>query len=231
VGYLRLLIRAMLLLVGLLAGGCASDDRTAGTAGPTDVLPSDGPSESVAVESATATTEQSDDADSITIASEPTTSARSDLDCPDTTTSTIETSSTNDLPSVCELIEEAAADEGAAQAGLDYVVWSGTISGSIQTPGCDAESQSGEIILVVFSGGDLSGAGETVSGAYRCDNGASIPEMTHSYGIDGRMTDVFTLTFSDGVQLVSDRIDGGHARVISDTGFGLVKIDLTCENC
>jgi hypothetical protein len=92
-------------------------------------------------------------------------------------------------------------------------------------------SQSGEIILVVFSGGDLSGAGETVSGAYRCDNGASIPEMTHSYGIDGRMTDVFTLTFSDGVQLASDRIEGGHARVISDTGFGLVKIDLTCENC
>ena len=110
-------------------------------------------------------------------------------------------------------------------------MWSGTISGSIQTPGCQAVSQSGEIILVVFSDGDLSGAGATVAGAYTCDNGASIPEMTNSYGIDGRMTDVFTLTFSDGVQLSSGPIEGGHALIIQDTGFGLLTTELVCENC
>ena len=54
--------------------------------------------------------------------------------------------------------------------------------------------------------------------------------MTAPLATEG-LTDVFTLRFSDGVELASDPIEGGHARVISDTGFGLVTIDLTCENC
>jgi hypothetical protein len=205
----------MLLLFGLVGVGCATDDR---------------PTETADADATTTTKETSSDAESTTTTSGPTTSQKSEPDCLDTTTTTRATKSTS-LPSVCELIGEIPPDERSAEEAHDYVVWSGTISGTIQTPGCDAVSQSGEIILVVFSDGELSGAGETVAGAYRCDNGASIPEMTNSYGIDGRKTGVFTLTFSDDVQLESGPIESGHARIIQDTGFGLVTIELVCKNC
>ncbi len=183
---------ASLLLVALVASGCASDDDGAATKGHTD-----------------------------------------DFGCLDTTTTTTTTTgvttTSSGLPSVCELIDEIPADERPTEGA--YVVWSGTISGSVQAQGCDAVSQSGEIILVVFGDGDLSGAGETLTGEYACDNGSTIPEMTNSYGIDGQMTDVFTLTFTDGVQLASEPIEGGHALITQDTGFGLVTILLECENC
>ena len=195
-GYLRPVIRTMLLLFGLVASGCASDDG-AGTE---------------------------------------TKSHGADFECPDTSTTTTTTTGVTTtsigLPSVCELIADIPADELPPEGVRDYVVWSGTISGSIQaTPDCEVVSQSGEIILVVFSDGSLSGAGETVAGAHACSNGVTIPEMTNSYGINGRMTDVFTLTFTDGVQLASEPIESGHALITQDTGYGLVTIMLVCENC
>jgi hypothetical protein len=204
---LRRLIRTMLLFCGLVAVGCASDDVVADkdTTTPADV-------------------------ESTSSIAAPTTSAASEFDCPDTTTTT-SASTTTGLPTVCELIEAIPPDELPSAGARDYVVWSGTISGSIQAPGCDAVSQSGQIVLVVFSDGDVSGAGETVSGEYGCDDGASIPEMMNSYGIDGRMTDVFTLTFTDGVQVSSGPIEDGRALVTQDTGFGIVTIELSCESC
>lgn len=222
-GHQRRVIRTVLLLFGLVAAGCAGDDHGSVTEGRVEAVDAE--------PTTTATTiEQPDDAESSTPASRPPSSKRSEFDCPDTTTTTGATTSTG-LPSVCALIDEIPPDELPAEGVGDYVVWSGTISGSIQAPGCDAVSQSGEIILVVFSEGDLSGAGQTVAGAYTCANGASIAATTNSYGIDGRMTDVFTLTFTDGVQLSSGAIEGGHAVILQDTEFGLVTIDLVCENC
>jgi hypothetical protein len=200
----------MVLLFGLVVAGCTSGEDST----PTDFAPTGGP----------------DSANAASTTSEPTTSNSTALDCPDTTTTTGATTSTG-LPTVCELIEELPPDQVPPGGATDYEVWSGTISGTVDTPGCDPVSQSGQLILVVFSDGDLSGAGETVAGAYTCDNGASIPETTNRFGIDGRMTDVFTLTFSDGVQLASGSIAGGHAEIVQDTGAGVVTIELRCENC
>jgi hypothetical protein len=80
--------------------------------------------------------------------------------------------------------------------------WNGDVRGTIQTPGCAPVSQRGDIRIAVKEDGSLTGGGTTISGAYSCDNGASIPEMSNSYGITGTKTrDAFTLTFQDGVQL------------------------------
>ena len=222
-GHLKMSLGTMLLIFGLVAAGCPGDDDEAG-------------SETDDTEATTTTGKPSDDTEATATTAAPTTSApttaeRSAFECPDNTTTTTGATTSTGLPSVCQVIEEIPPDELPPEDAGDYVVWSGTISGSIQTPGCDAVSQSGEIILVVFSDGDVSGAGETIAGAYGCDNGASISEMTNSYGIDGQMTEVFTLTFTDGVELSSGPIEDGHARIVQDTGFGLVTIELRCENC
>ena len=223
-------IGTMLLFSGLIVVGCASDDDGAGTEASADVVEDDGTTESAAVASTLTAAESSEAATTTPTTSVPTTAANSDFDCLDTATTTTSTTTTTGLPTVCQVIEDLPPGD-IPPGELEYVVWSGTISGSIETTGCQAVSQSGEIVLVVFSNGDLSGAGETVAGAYTCDNGTSIPVTTNSYGIDGQMTDVFALTFDDGVQLSSGPIENGHAEIIQDTGAGVVTIELDCENC
>ncbi len=203
---LRLLIGVMVLLGGLVAAGCASDSE-GGTEEPTDeAQPDDSGSGS------TATT--------------------IDFECPEPSTTTASTTSTSGL-SICAAIERIPPDEQLPPEDREnYVVWSGTITGSIQTPSCQPVSQAGRMLIIVFADGGLAGAGETETGAYTCDNGASIPASLHSYGVDGEKTDVFTLVFTDGVTLSSGPIEDGHAVFVQDTGAGLVTIELTCEqNC
>ncbi len=109
--------------------------------------------------------------------------------------------------------------------------WKGTISGAIQTPGCDPVSQTGELSLTVNKDRSVVGRGTTVSGAYGCDNGASVPEGSIDYELTGQMTDRFTLTFADGVELTSTPIEEGRATLTQDTGFGVVTIELNCDGC
>ena len=89
-------------------------------------------------------------------------------------------------------------------------------------------SQSGEIRIAVKEDGNVTGNGTTTAGAFTCDNGASIPEMSNSYGITGTKTrGAFTLAFSDGVQLQLP-IRGKRASGTQDTGAGTVTIKLRC---
>jgi hypothetical protein len=107
--------------------------------------------------------------------------------------------------------------------------WNGDVRGTIQTPGCAPVSQRGDIRIAVKEDGSLTGGGTTISGAYTCDNEASIPEMSNSYGITGTKTrDAFTLTFQDGVQLRLP-IHGRRASGTQDTGAGTVTVTLRCK--
>ena len=107
--------------------------------------------------------------------------------------------------------------------------WNGDVRGTIQTPGCAPVSQRGDIRIAVKEDGSLTGSGTTISGAYSCDNGASIPEMSNSYGITGTKTrGAFTLTFQDGVQLRAP-IHGRRASGTQDTGAGTVTVTLRCR--
>ncbi len=104
--------------------------------------------------------------------------------------------------------------------------WNGNVRGTIQTPGCAPVSQSGPVRIAVKEDGSVSGNGTTTAGAYTCDNGASIPEMSNSYGITGtKSRRAFTLVFQDGVQLQL-AIHGKRATGTQDTGFGTVTVTL-----
>lgn len=92
-------------------------------------------------------------------------------------------------------------------------------------------SQTGTVTLVVEPDGTVVGAGSTTAGASTCENGAAIPATTYGYTIGGRRTDVFTLAFDDGVELTSAQIEDGRARLVQDTGAGLVTIELRCRDC
>jgi hypothetical protein len=113
---------------------------------------------------------------------------------------------------------------------VDAEVWRGELSGSLQSNGCSTTVQNGEMTLLVDREGNVTGTGTTTSGAYTCDNGATIPPITIEYAFTGKKADRFTLTFEDGVQLASDAIEGNRARMVQTT-VGQVVIDLSCVSC
>ena len=152
--------------------------------------------------------------------------------CSDTTTSTTTTGSTttgstttSTLLDICAAFEDLPPEQAADLAE----VWSGTVSGSIQTSGCTTASQNGTLALFVSDDGSVSGSGVTESGAYTCDNGAAIPVMRNVYAFTGTKTDRFSLSFtSGGAELASEPIQDGHTQLVQDTGAGVVTTDLEC---
>jgi hypothetical protein len=161
----------------------------------------------------------------------PSTEAQNRFGCVDATSTTVVVTTSTTLPSVCDLINSHPADEALEEGEAWESVWDGTIVGSVQPVGCTPVSQTGSIILVVASDGEVFGVGNTDAGAYSCDNGADIPASSYGYGVGGELTDHFVLTFTDGVQVESGPVTGGHAELTQDTGFGVVTITLECRDC
>jgi hypothetical protein len=205
------------LAVIALAAACGGGDDDTPTAAPTSDA-TGAPAASTSETPAAAAAE-----------SAPTSVASDDVLCPPTTTSTTAPPATTLVLDICDLVDVIPPDELPDPATSTF--WSGTISGTIQPVGCTPVDQSGLVVLMAEEDGSVTGLGRTVSGAYSCDDGASIPVMSNEYEIDGRLTDRFELTFSDGVQLTSSPIADGRAEIRQDTGFGVVTIALECLDC
>lgn len=155
------------------------------------------------------------------------------VDCSTLGTTTVATSATTTttMPTLCDLVDQVPPDQIAGVDPAEAQIWEGTVSGVIEPVGCTPVTITGWVSLLVLPEGDLFGLGVTTAGEYTCDNGAAIPVMDNGYAIEGEMTDVFTLVFSDGVTVTSSPIADGHAVVTQDTGFGVVTIDLVCATC
>jgi hypothetical protein len=144
-----------------------------------------------------------------------------------TTTAVAPPTATAIGPSLCDVLALLPADRVAKEWDS---VWDGTVSGSVQPVGCTPVPHTGSIVLVAFADGEVVGLGRTDSGAYSCGD-VAVPPSSLAYGIAGERTDRFTLTFEDGVTLTSGPIVDGHAVLLQDTGFGVVRIELQCRDC
>jgi hypothetical protein len=124
-----------------------------------------------------------------------------------------------------------ASTATAAFPTVDGEVWEGSLSGTLQTPGCSPVAASGAMLLIVDSDGNVTGNGRTTDATYFCGENV-IPTASLEYTVAGKKTDdAFVLVFPDGVQLTSGPIRGGRATVTQDTGAGTVTIELACQNC
>lgn len=144
-------------------------------------------------------------------------------------------------PPIIEICANAAGFDGTkARDCVEFYtgeVWEGTVGGTFEQPDCTASSSSGTIQMNVADDGIATGSGTTITSAYTCDNGASIPETSFSYEFSGTATNgTFTLDFPDGFQVTllptaEDQVEG---TVVDDAGGGYVStvtLTLDCLSC
>jgi hypothetical protein len=226
---------AAVTLVMVMPASCGDDDGPARSAPSTAEIDSpptisaDKPAEEAVTDTSTALTAavptSNKDAPTTEVA---TTEVSTSFGCSGAATTTTTVTTSTGLASLCDLIDSLPPDRVEEEWES---VWDGTVSGAVQPVGCSPVSQTGSIILLVLSDGEVVGAGSTDTGAYSCDNGAAIPPSSLAYGIAGELTDHFALTFADGVTLTSGIVTDGHAVALQDTGFGVVTIELQCRDC
>ncbi len=140
---------------------------------------------------------------------------------------------------ICPIAIDFAGNQNADTCATYFTreVWEGPVSGTFVQPSCTTSSFSGKVKMAVADDGTVTGSGTTITSAYTCDNGASIPRMSHTYTFSGTATDgTFTLHFTDGSQdvtlspIAEDQVQG----TVVDAAGGYVStvtLTLDCLNC